>query len=283
MTRLTYCMFLALSAVSAVAQYPAAARTAAYDRVEELRRELDQARADRELAKSRALRVVLDMTREFEQSPELWDSVVGQRRLMMALEDAREAALQDLRETPTYRTAQAALEQARATLERLPETASDFDRQNAATAALRAADVVTKMERAVANPDPALTAARDRLIEATSAIRARRADFDRSIRESADWQEAQAEIAAADRQIASTQVALASARREAAEAARRPVTPVQIAAGRQQGPSAPSTPTLAEKRCSACHKVVSNSSMAGQRCPHCGVYWAAERVRVVSR
>ncbi|HSI36990.1 MAG: hypothetical protein ACAI43_07780 [Phycisphaerae bacterium] len=283
MTRLTCSLMLALTTASAIAQYPTDARTAAYDRVEELRRELDQARADRELAKSRALRVVLDMTREFEQSPELWDSVVGQRRLMMALEDAREAALKDLRETSAHRTAQAALEQARAALNRLPETASAFDRQNAATAALRAADVVTRMERAVANPNPALTAARDRLIEATSAMRARRADFDRSIRESADWQDAQGQIAAADRQIASTQVALASARREAAEAGRRPIAPVQIAAGRQQGPSAPSTPTLAEKRCSACHKVVSNSSMVGQRCPHCGASWSYETTRVVSR
>ncbi|HYE21555.1 MAG TPA: hypothetical protein VEA69_24125 [Tepidisphaeraceae bacterium] len=283
MTRVTCFLMLALSTVSAVAQYPTDGRTAAYDRVEELRRELDQARADRELAKSRALRVVLDMTREFEQSPELWDSVVGQRRLMTALEDAREAALQDLRETSRYQTAKAAAEQSRTALENLSPNATPFDRQNAATAALRAADVVTKMERAVANPDPALVAARDRLIEATSAMRARRADFDRSIRESSSWQAAQAEIAAADRQIASAQVALASARREAAEAGRRPTAPVQIAAGRQQGPSTPSTPTLAEKRCSACHKVVSNGSAAGQRCPHCGVYWSAERVRVVSR
>ncbi len=30
------------------------------------------------------------------------------------------------------------------------------------------------------------------------------------------------------------------------------------------------------KHCSACGKIVSNSSRAGQRCPHCGAYWSTE-------
>jgi hypothetical protein len=32
-----------------------------------------------------------------------------------------------------------------------------------------------------------------------------------------------------------------------------------------------------EKTCGACGKIVSVSSMAGQRCPHCGAYWGAEK------
>ncbi len=34
---------------------------------------------------------------------------------------------------------------------------------------------------------------------------------------------------------------------------------------------------LSDKSCSACGRSVSLSSLAGQRCPHCGAYWSDER------
>jgi hypothetical protein len=43
------------------------------------------------------------------------------------------------------------------------------------------------------------------------------------------------------------------------------------------GGSSFGSPYLADKSCSACGRSVSLSSSAGQRCPHCGAYWSAER------
>jgi predicted RNA-binding Zn-ribbon protein involved in translation (DUF1610 family) len=41
------------------------------------------------------------------------------------------------------------------------------------------------------------------------------------------------------------------------------------------------TTTSISKNCSACGKSVSNSSAAGQRCPHCGAYWSSENTRYI--
>jgi hypothetical protein len=42
--------------------------------------------------------------------------------------------------------------------------------------------------------------------------------------------------------------------------------------------TSPSTSTYVDnKSCSACGRSVSLAASAGQRCPHCGVYWSTER------
>lgn len=42
-------------------------------------------------------------------------------------------------------------------------------------------------------------------------------------------------------------------------------------------PSYSGSTYVSQKTCSACGRSVSLSATAGQRCPHCGVYWSTER------